>query len=289
MEITGRRFPPSDGGILLTLLAFAQVILPAMSALRIIPLGGLGEVGKNLTVYELDDEIVIVDAGLAFPATSISASISSSRTSRICATRGRCAPCSSRMRTRTTSAALPYLMRDVEVPEIWATRLTLGLLQSKLDEHGLLHASELREAVPGGRRRRDRLVPRRVRADGALGPGHRRDRARGGTACGSCTPATTSSTTRPWTACAPTWASSPRSATAASTSCSATRRTRSVPASPARSGSSGRRSARSSRCARGGFSSRASPRTSTACSRPSTSPSRPGARSASSAARCART
>jgi ribonuclease J len=40
-------------------------------------------------------------------------------------------------------------MRDVKVPEVWGTRLTLGLLQPKLDEHGLLHATELKEAVPG--------------------------------------------------------------------------------------------------------------------------------------------
>ena len=38
-----------------------------MSVLRIIPLGGLGEVGKNMTVYELGEELVVVDAGLAFP------------------------------------------------------------------------------------------------------------------------------------------------------------------------------------------------------------------------------
>src|SRR5439155_7054995 len=44
--------------------------------------------------------------------------------------------------------ALPYLLREVEIPEVWGTRLTLGLLQPKLDEHGLLHATELREAVP---------------------------------------------------------------------------------------------------------------------------------------------
>jgi ribonuclease J len=46
--------------------------------------------------------------------------------------------------------ALPYLMREVRVPEIWGTRLTLGLVKSKLDEHGLLRAAELREVDPEG-------------------------------------------------------------------------------------------------------------------------------------------
>ena len=46
--------------------------------------------------------------------------------------------------------ALPYLMREVAVREVWATRLTLGLVKSKLDEHGLLRAAELREIDPDG-------------------------------------------------------------------------------------------------------------------------------------------
>ena len=70
--------------------------------------------------------------------------------------------------------ALPYLLREVQVPEVWATRLTLGLVKSKLDEHGLLRAAELREIEPEGGADRDRAVPARVRADGALGAGQRR-------------------------------------------------------------------------------------------------------------------
>src|SRR5215212_2849275 len=90
--------------------------------LRIIPLGGLGEVGKNMTVFESEGEIVVVDAGLAFPRED-------------------------------HLGALPYLLREVRVPEVWATRLTLGLIQSKLDEHGLLGTAELKEAEPGERTR----------------------------------------------------------------------------------------------------------------------------------------
>ena len=119
-----------------------------MSALRIIPLGGLGEVGKNMTVYELGDELVVVDAGLAFPRDEhlgvdlVLPDFSYLRERRIRAV----------LLTHAHEdhvGALPYLMRDVKVPEVWGTRLTLGLLQPKLDEHGLLHATELKEAVPG--------------------------------------------------------------------------------------------------------------------------------------------
>src|SRR5438105_7405631 len=46
--------------------------------------------------------------------------------------------------------ALPYLMREIRIPEVWATRLTLGLVKSKLDEHGLLRDADLHEAEPGG-------------------------------------------------------------------------------------------------------------------------------------------
>src|ERR671937_2010523 len=50
--------------------------------------------------------------------------------------------------------ALPYVLREVRVPEVWATRLTLGLVKSKLDEHGLLRASQLREIHPDDEPRR---------------------------------------------------------------------------------------------------------------------------------------
>src|SRR5947207_3685963 len=116
---------------------------------RIVALGEVGEVGKNMTVYECQGEIVVVDAGLAFPrdehlgvdrdlpdftylcerAISIRAVI---------LTHGH----------EDHVGSLPYLMREVPIPEVWATRLTLGLVKSKLDEHGLLRAAELREVHP---------------------------------------------------------------------------------------------------------------------------------------------
>src|SRR6476646_2183035 len=115
--------------------------------LRVIPLGGLGEVGKNMTVYELDGECLVVDAGMSFPRDEhLGVDV--------------ILPDFGYLRDKTIRAvvlthahedhvgALPFLMREVRVREIWATRLALGLVKSKLDEHGLLRSTELREADP---------------------------------------------------------------------------------------------------------------------------------------------
>src|SRR5471032_864368 len=115
--------------------------------LRVIPLGGLGEVGKNMTVFEIADQLLVVDAGLAFPRDEhLGVDL--------------ILPDFGYLRDRDVLAvilthahedhvgALPYLLREVRVRTIIATRLTLGLVKSKLDEHGLMHASELREHAP---------------------------------------------------------------------------------------------------------------------------------------------
>jgi ribonuclease J len=115
---------------------------------RIIPLGGLGEVGKNMTVYEYRGEVVVVDAGLAFPRDEhLGVDL--------------VLPDFDYLRQVTVRAivlthghedhvgALPYVLREVRVARVLATRLTLGLIKSKLDEHGLLNASELEEIEPG--------------------------------------------------------------------------------------------------------------------------------------------
>ncbi len=118
---------------------------------RIIPLGGLGEVGKNMTVYEADGEAIVVDAGLAFPRDEhlgvdlilpdFSYLTDLERPVRaVLLTHGH----------EDHVGALPYLLRQARVREVWATRLTLGLIKSKLDEHGLLRSVEVREADPEG-------------------------------------------------------------------------------------------------------------------------------------------
>jgi ribonuclease J len=116
---------------------------------RIIPLGGLGEVGKNMTVYEANGEIVVVDAGLAFPRDEhLGVDLVLPDMSYL---RDRAKDVKAVILTHGHEdhvGALPYLLREVAVPEIWATRLTMGLIKSKLDEHGLLRVAELKEADP---------------------------------------------------------------------------------------------------------------------------------------------
>jgi ribonuclease J len=118
-------------------------------ALRIIPLGGLGEVGKNMTVYEHGNDAVVVDAGLAFPRDEHLGVDLILPDFAYLRERGR--PVRAVILTHGHEdhvGGLPYLLREVRVQEVWATRLTLGLVKSKLDEHGLLRASELREIEP---------------------------------------------------------------------------------------------------------------------------------------------
>src|SRR2546421_6146994 len=121
-----------------------------MGSCRIIPLGGLGEVGKNMTVYESEDSIVIVDAGLAFPRDEhLGVDLvlpdftylreHEQKIRGVVLTHGH----------EDHVGSLPYLMREVRVPVVIATRLTLGLVKSKLDEHGLLREADLREVAPG--------------------------------------------------------------------------------------------------------------------------------------------
>jgi ribonuclease J len=115
--------------------------------LRIIPLGGLGEVGKNMTVYELGETVLVVDTGLAFPKDEHLgvdlvlpdfSYLHDKRVRAVILTHGH----------EDHVGGLPYVLRDVEVDEVIATRLTLGMIKSKLDEHGLGAATSLREADP---------------------------------------------------------------------------------------------------------------------------------------------
>ncbi len=118
--------------------------------LRVIPLGGLGEVGKNMTVYEFADERLVVDAGMAFPRDEHLGVDLILPDFGYLREHGEVRAVVLTHAHEDHVGSLPYLMREVGVREVWATRLTLGLVKSKLDEHGLLRAAELREIDPDG-------------------------------------------------------------------------------------------------------------------------------------------
>jgi ribonuclease J len=120
-------------------------------AVRIIPLGGLGEVGKNMTVYEAAGETIVVDAGLAFPRDEHLGVDLVLPDMGYLADKGRIRAVVLTHGHEDHVGALPYLLREVRVDEVFATRLTLGLIKSKLDEHGLLRAAELTELEVGER------------------------------------------------------------------------------------------------------------------------------------------
>ena len=111
--------------------------------LKIIPLGGLNEIGKNMTAYEYGGEIIVVDCGMAFPGDDmygIDCVIpdvtylvkNKSRLRGLFITHGH----------EDHIGAIPYVLKQVNIP-IYCTRLTAGLIKLKLQEHGLVSSTKL--------------------------------------------------------------------------------------------------------------------------------------------------
>ncbi len=117
--------------------------------MKIIPLGGLGEIGKNMMVFEYNGRLLVIDAGLMFPKDELLGidlilpdfSFLRERADQVEAvllTHGH----------EDHVGALPFLLREINVP-VYGTRLTLGLVANKLEEHGLAARAKLREIKAG--------------------------------------------------------------------------------------------------------------------------------------------
>ena len=117
--------------------------------LKVISLGGLHEIGKNMTVFEYNQDIVVVDCGLAFPEDDmlgidlVIPDINNLKKNRdkirgIVLTHGH----------EDHIGALPYVLKELNVP-VFGTLLTIGLLENKLREHNLLDSTTRHVVVPG--------------------------------------------------------------------------------------------------------------------------------------------
>ena len=117
--------------------------------LKIIPLGGLEQIGMNITAFEYDDTIVVVDCGLAFPEDDMLGidlvipdvtylKENAEKVKGFVFTHGH----------EDHIGSLPYVLREINVP-IYATKLTMGLIDHKLEEHGLKGAVRRKEVRPG--------------------------------------------------------------------------------------------------------------------------------------------
>lgn len=117
--------------------------------LKVIPLGGLGEIGKNITVFEYGEDIIVVDCGMAFPDDEmLGIDLVLPDTTYLLKNRDRIKGIVLTHGHEDHIGALPYVLRDVNVP-VYGTKLTLGLLEYKLEEHGLLSKCKLETVMQG--------------------------------------------------------------------------------------------------------------------------------------------
>ncbi len=109
------------------------------SKLKIIPLGGLEQIGMNITAFEYEDSIVVVDCGLSFPADDMLGidlvipdvtylKNNQDKVKGFVITHGH----------EDHIGALPYVLKELNVP-VYATKLTMGIIENKLTEHNLVH------------------------------------------------------------------------------------------------------------------------------------------------------
>src|SRR5438105_9815734 len=116
---------------------------------RLVFLGGVGEIGRNMALLELDGRILVIDCGLSFPRAELPGidlvlpdfeylRQNADRLEAVVLTHGH----------EDHIGAVPYLLREFSVP-VYGTALTLALLEGKLEEHGVLDRTDLRTVAPG--------------------------------------------------------------------------------------------------------------------------------------------
>ncbi len=157
MEISaGEQFTEKLSG---SMTSAAAVAPPPPNSLSIIPLGGMGEIGKNHSILQYDQDAIIIDCGVKFPNDVEQPGIdliipdfsyvleSQQQVKALILTHGH----------EDHIGSLPFLLRSIN-PPIYGSAYTLGLVRSKLEEHKLLSKADLRIVHPGDRIRVGALV-----------------------------------------------------------------------------------------------------------------------------------
>ena len=117
--------------------------------LKIIPLGGLNEIGKNMTAYEYGGEIIVVDCGMAFPGDDMyGIDLIIPDVSYLIKNRTRIRGLFITHGHEDHIGAIPYVLKQVNMP-IYCTRFTAGLIKLKLEEHDLTKSTKLITVEPG--------------------------------------------------------------------------------------------------------------------------------------------
>ena len=117
--------------------------------LKIIPLGGLNEIGKNMTAYEYGGEIIVVDCGMAFPGDDMyGIDCIIPDVSYLIKNRARIRGLFITHGHEDHVGAIPYVLKQVNLP-IYCTRFTAGLIKLKLEEHQLVKSTKLITVEPG--------------------------------------------------------------------------------------------------------------------------------------------
>ncbi|MCB2293477.1 ribonuclease J [Clostridium algoriphilum] len=136
--------------------------------IKIIPIGGLGEIGKNITVIEYKDEIVVIDCGISFPDSDMYGVDlvipdvtylieNKDKVKGIFLTHGH----------EDHIGALPYILKQINVP-VYGAQLTLGLVEKKLQEHGILEECTLNVVNPGDVIKLDKLSVEFIRVNHSI-------------------------------------------------------------------------------------------------------------------------
>ncbi len=120
-----------------------------MDNVKVIPLGGLGEIGKNITAIEYKDEIIVIDCGVAFPDEEMyGVDLIIPDVSYLIENKEKVKGFFITHGHEDHIGALPYILKQINIP-VYGTKLTLGIIETKLKEHKILDECTLNNVYPG--------------------------------------------------------------------------------------------------------------------------------------------